>query len=48
MSDKAYIAGVGMTTFGKHADRSLKSLGAEAIRGALADAGLSGKDINAA
>jgi acetyl-CoA acetyltransferase len=42
-----YVAGVGSTTFGKHLDRSLRSLGAEAVAKALADAGLSGKDIQA-
>jgi acetyl-CoA acetyltransferase len=42
-----YVAGVGSTTFGKHLDRSLRSLGAEAVTKALADAGLSGKDIQA-
>ena len=48
MSSRAYIAGVGMTPFGKHAERSLKSLGAEAIQGAIADAGISSGEINAA
>ena len=48
MSSKAYIAGVGMTAFGKHADRSLKSLGAEAIQDALADAAISPAAVNAA
>ena len=38
MSD-VYIAGVSMTHFGKHLDRSLKSLAGEALDGALADAG---------
>jgi len=42
-----YVAGVGSTTFGKHLDRSLRSLGAEAVTRALADAGLKGKDIQA-
>jgi acetyl-CoA acetyltransferase len=44
----AYIAGVGMTVFAKHRDRTLKSLAAEAIRAAIADAGLEPKDIEAA
>jgi len=48
MSSRAYIAGVGMTPFGKHAERSLKSLGADAIQGAIADAGISSGEINAA
>lgn len=42
-----YVAGVGSTTFGKHLDRSLRSLGAEAVLKALADAGIPGKDIQA-
>ncbi|KKW90139.1 thiolase family protein [Sphingobium chungbukense] len=48
MKQNAYVAGVGMTTFGKHLDRGLKSLAAEAISAALADAGLSGDDLEAA
>jgi acetyl-CoA acetyltransferase len=48
MKQNAIIAGVGMTTFGKHLDRGLKSLAAEAITDALADAGLFPSDINAA
>ncbi|MFV1990046.1 MAG: thiolase family protein [Acidimicrobiales bacterium] len=48
MSNSAVIAGVGMTTFGKHLDRGLKSLGAEAIHLALADAGIEPNDIEAA
>jgi acetyl-CoA acetyltransferase len=38
MSD-VYIAGVSMTRFGKHLDRSLKSLAGEALTDVLADAG---------
>lgn len=38
---EATITGVGMTTFGKHADRSLRSLAQEAADAALADAGIS-------
>lgn len=48
MKQNAYIAGVGMTTFGKHIDRGLKSLTIEAINQALKDAGLEGKDLEAA
>lgn len=33
-----YVAGVGMTAFGRHRDRGLKSLSEEAVRAALADA----------
>jgi acetyl-CoA acetyltransferase len=35
-----YVLGVGMTRFGKHVERSMKSLAAEAVHDALADAGL--------
>lgn len=48
MKMNAYIAGVGMTRFGKHLDITLKGLAGEAIREALADAGLTGNDIQAA
>ncbi len=48
MQQNAYVAGVGMTTFGKHMDRGLKSLAGEAITEALADAGLGIADLNAA
>lgn len=44
----AYIAGVGMTHFGKHLETGLKALGGEAITAALADAGIEGKDLQAA
>src|SRR5215218_9059903 len=36
-----FVAGVGMTVFGKHADRTLRSLTEEAVAEALADAGAS-------
>jgi acetyl-CoA acyltransferase len=42
------IAGAGMTAFGKHRDRTLRSLVAEAVDGALADAAISACDIQAA
>ncbi|RIJ32730.1 thiolase family protein [Henriciella mobilis] len=42
-----YVAGVGSTTFGKHLDRSLRNLGAEAVSKALADAGIDRKDVQA-
>lgn len=48
MELNAKIAGVGMTSFGKHIDRGLKSLGAEAVQAALADAGLEPGEIQAA
>lgn len=44
----AYIAGVGMTRFAHHARSGLKQLGGEAIRMALADAGLEPHSLQAA
>jgi len=44
----AVVAGVGMTAFGKHMDRGLKSLGAEAVQAALADAGVEASALEAA
>lgn len=48
MRGKAVVAGVGMTRFGKHMEVGLKALGAEAVRGALADAGVEFEDLDAA
>ena len=48
MKQNAIVAGVGMTTFGKHITRGLKSLAGEAIHQALRDAGLEAKDVQAA
>jgi len=48
MKLNAYIAGVGMTKFGKHLDRGLKSLGGEAVELALKDAGVDRAEIQAA
>jgi acetyl-CoA acetyltransferase len=48
MKQNAYIAGVAMTRFGKHLDRSLKSLASEAVLGALGDAGLDKSILEAA
>ncbi len=48
MRFRAYIAGVGMTRFGKHMETGLKALGAEAVRAALADAGVEPSRIEAA
>jgi acetyl-CoA acetyltransferase len=48
MKMNAYIAGVGMTRFGKHLDVKLKHLAGEAIREALADAGIAASAIEAA
>lgn len=47
-TENVAVVGAGMTRFGKHQDLSLKTLGAEAIRHALADAGLEAGDIDAA
>ena len=48
MKMNAYVAGVGMTKFGKHLDRTLKGLAGEAIQAALADAGLDCSALQAA
>lgn len=48
MKQNAWIAGVGMTNFTKHADRTLKSLSIEAINEALTDAGVEAKQLEAA
>jgi len=48
MKHNAYIAGVGMTPFGKHMDRTLKSLTVEAVTEALHDACLDKSAIEAA
>ena len=37
MKQNAIVAGVGMTTFGKHLQRNLKSLAGEAVLQALRD-----------
>jgi acetyl-CoA acetyltransferase len=44
----AYVLGVGMTRFGKHVERSMKSLAREAVTGALDDAGLKREAVQAA
>jgi len=44
-SDDLWILGIHMTKFGKHADRDLVDLAAEAAMGALADGGVTMKDI---
>jgi len=48
MKTNAIIAGVGMTPFGKHLDKGLKAIGGEAVTAALADAGITGDDLDAA
>jgi acetyl-CoA acyltransferase len=40
MADNVYILGINMTKFGKHADKDVVDLGAEAAMAALADAGV--------
>jgi acetyl-CoA acetyltransferase len=47
MSD-IYIAGISMTVFGRHFERSLDDLAGEALDGALKDAGCSKEDIGTA
>ena len=48
MKMNAYIAGVGMTRFGKHLDSTLKGLAGEAICEAIEDAGIGRSEIEAA
>src|SRR5688500_10326463 len=48
MKMNAFVAGVGMTRFGKHLDRGLKSIAGEAVTAAIADAGISANDLQAA
>jgi len=43
-----YVLGVGMTRFGKHLDRTMKSLAGEAVAGALEDAGVGREAVQAA
>ncbi|MCP5029020.1 MAG: thiolase family protein [Actinomycetia bacterium] len=48
MKSTAVVAGVGMTQFAKHLDKGLKAIGGEAVTAALADAGITGDDLDAA
>ena len=48
MKMNAYVAGVGMTRFGKHMDTTLKGLACEAIGEAITDAGIGTDAIEAA
>jgi acetyl-CoA acetyltransferase len=48
MRVNAVVAGVGMTHFGKHLDKSLKWLGSQPVLEAVKDAGLTLADIEAA
>lgn len=43
-----YIAGIAMTVFGRHIERSVESLADEALQGALKDAGCCAQDIGTA
>src|SRR4051794_26880018 len=45
MADDIYILGITMTKFGKHPDKDVVDLGAEAIRAALKDGGVTMKDM---
>src|SRR5680860_172683 len=45
MSEDVWILGITMTKFGKHPDKDIIDLGAEASMGALADAGVTMDDI---
>jgi acetyl-CoA acetyltransferase len=44
-SEELWILGIDMTKFGKHPDKDLVDLASEAVQGALADAGVTMKDI---
>ena len=44
-SDDIWILGIHMTKFGKHPDKDIVDLGAEAVRGALDDAGVTMREI---
>jgi acetyl-CoA acyltransferase len=48
MSAEVYVAGVGMTPFGKHPDESIKQLTRVAVEQALADAGCDRAQLGAA
>lgn len=43
-----YVAGIAMTVFGRHPDRSLEDLAGEALAGALKDAGARASDLGIA
>src|SRR5215213_7433693 len=45
MTDNVWILGIHMTNFGKHREKDVLDLGAEAAIGAMADAGVTIKDI---
>jgi acetyl-CoA acetyltransferase len=43
-----YVAGIAMTVFGRHPERSLHDLAGEALQGALKDAGCAAGDLGVA
>lgn len=43
-----YVIGVGMTPFGKHMDKTMKNLSADAVNRALEDAGIAKNDLQVA
>jgi acetyl-CoA acetyltransferase len=45
MAENVWILGIHMTNFGKHKDKDILDLGAEAVFGALQDGGVTMKDI---
>ena len=45
MAENVYILGINMTKFGKHADKDVVDLGAEAAMAALADGGVTMRDM---
>src|SRR5947207_13374009 len=45
MAENVWILGIHMTKFGKHRDKDTLDLGAEAVFGALQDAGVAMRDI---
>lgn len=45
--EQVYVIGVGMTRFGRHSDLTVRDLAEQAVREALADAGVSEGDIGA-
>lgn len=47
-SREACVVGVGMTAFGRHEGRAVEEIGEEAVRAALADAGLEASDVEIA
>jgi acetyl-CoA acetyltransferase len=48
MTDRAFVAGVGMTTFSKPGDRTYPAMVAEAVNAALADAGIGYHEVERA